>query len=59
MILNEATFNIMALSILGLIGTTSIATFHLMALSITTFSVTTLSINSLFVTLSINDIQHK
>jgi hypothetical protein len=37
----------------------SITTLSIMTLSITTLSITTLSIRGLFVTLSINDIQHK
>jgi hypothetical protein len=39
--------------------TFSITTLSIMTLSIMTFSIMTLSIKDLFLTLSINDIQHK
>ncbi len=59
------TFSIMTFSITTFsittfsITTFSITTFSIATFSITTISIMTLSIKGLFVTLSINDIQHK
>ncbi len=41
-----------------IIMTLNLTKFSIMKLNITTFSIMTLNINGLFVTLSINDIQH-